>query len=523
MKTSMAWLHAVLVIILLTCAVGVRVYHLNEESLWVDENITWHNLELPRLKDYLSQLRERDTTFVPAYYTILYYWGKLTGHDVTAARALSVALGVITVLLVYLLARRAFGPTAGIAAMAMAAFSNTHVYYTQEIRVYALYCMALLLSVWSLDNALRRPRPHMWALHQFANFLLVFSHYFGAFFLLAEGLYLLLFHRAPVKRLAAWFAAQAAVALLLGWWMLGIRKDVLDATTDFLTVPKAAAIEYAFTWTALYWPRDFYSLAFLSRIVLDAVLLLGFYCFWTRMQSDADRERWQRTALYLLLMILPVAAALAACYLWRPALTLRYVLPSSLAFFILVGGAVGSLPVRPLRWGLAAGLVCLMAAHQVEASRPYRPNMQRAGNILSTIPGPEDALILANVVNEYARRMYVRFDDGRTFDCPDKETLPGMVSSQLNRHPVVWVLCEIGYSRNYSSQEDLEAALRRDGILLERVDISTEHYTFMTNSNWPELSNIAQGIVLYKVSRPRPDMPSQVRSTLPAAISIFNS
>lgn len=523
MKNGWAWLHAALVLILLLLAAGVRLYRLDEESLWLDENITWDKIESPGLQDYISQLRTRDTTFVPAYYAILYYFGKVSNHNVTAARALSVGFGMLTVLLVYLIARRAFGPSAGIAAMAMAAFSNTHIYYAQEVRVYALYAMAAMLSVWTLENALRWPHPLRWAVHQGANALLVFSHYFGALFLITEGCYLLLFHRSSKKRLAGWFIAQALMALLLGLWMLGIRRDVLEVTTGFLQVPRAETIEYVFSWTALYWPRSLYPIAFLSGFFLDLVLLLGVYCHWTRKNSEWTRERWQKTALYGLLMVLPVAVVLASCYLVRPVLTLRYVLPASLLFFILVGGALGSLPTRPLRWGAVVLLACLMGAHHLEAARPYRPNLKTAGAILNQSQSPNDGLVLESVVDAFARRRYIQFPEERTIVCASKEDLLGSVASLLTRHAVVWVLCEFGYSRNYASLEELEAVLKQGDTTVERMELSSGHYTFMTNSNWPDLSDIGQSIVLYRVSGARLEERNQERNILPAAISIFSS
>ncbi|NLV43641.1 MAG: glycosyltransferase family 39 protein [Candidatus Hydrogenedentes bacterium] len=523
MKNGWAWLHAALVVMLLLLAAGVRLYRLDEESLWLDENITWDKIESPGLQDYISQLRTRDTTFVPAYYAILYYFGKVSNHNVTAARALSVGFGMLTVLLVYLIARRAFGPSAGIAALLMAAFSNTHVYYAQEIRVYALYSTAALLSIWTLENALRQPHFLKWAAHLCANALLVFSHYFGALFLITEGCYLLLFHRASKKRLAGWFFAQAILALLLGLWMLGIRRDVLEVTTGFLQVPKAETIEYALTWTALYWPRFLYPLSFLSRILLDMILLLGFYCYWTRQNSGPNNRRWQQMVVYVLLMVAPVVAALAACYLVRPVLTLRYVIPASLLFFILVGGAVGSLPSRPLRWGAVVLLACLMGAHHLEAARPYRPNLKTAGAILNQSQSPNDGLVLESVVDAFARRRYIQFPEERTIVCASKEDLLGSVASLLTRHAVVWVLCEFGYSRNYASLEELEAVLKQGDTTVERMELSSGHYTFMTNSNWPDLSDIGQSIVLYRVSGARLEERNQERNILPAAISIFSS
>lgn len=512
---------AILVAVLLSCAAGTRLYRLGEESLWLDENTTWNHIDRGGLTEYLAQLRTRDATFVPAYYITLYYWGRITGYHVTAARILSVGLGVMAVFLVYVLASRAFGAAAGIMALVMTALSNTHVYYAQEIRVYALYCAAALVSAWSLERALRTSGRGIWALHLAANLILVFSHYFGALFLVAEGLYLLLFHRTPWTRLALWCLSQALLAGMLVLWMLGIRRDVLEATTAFLMPPRPETVEYAFSWAALYLPRSLYAYAPMTRGAILLVVLLTLYVFWTRNRTDQTRERWQRTVLYLLLMAVPVLASLAMSWFVRPAFTLRYLLPSSLFFFVLFGGALGSLPSRYLRWGAVGALAALMTLHHVEASRPYRPDMRKAGQILSQQDPGKNGLLLVGIFNPDMERMYLNYPEEHLHHCAMTGESTGKTISLLDHYETVWILCEFDYGRGYPSHEAMESGLKEAGLSFKRLELSADHYTFMTNSNWPDLSDIARRVVLYRVSRP--PMPNQARSNLPAAISIFSS
>ncbi|HOH30602.1 MAG TPA: hypothetical protein PLC40_13075, partial [Candidatus Hydrogenedentes bacterium] len=82
---------------------------------------------------------------------------------------------------------------------------------------------------------------------------------------------------------------------------------------------------------------------------------------------------------------------------------------------------------------------------------------------------------------------------------------------------------EFGYSRNHAFLDELKEVLRQQGHAVEQMAISLDHYTYMTNSNWPDLSDIGQSIVLYRVSGAPPEERNQVRTILPAAISIFSS
>lgn len=516
-------LYVALVAALLACGVGTRLYRLEEESLWLDEQITWSNLELPALANYLDKLRSRDATFVPSYYVLLYYWGKATAYSVTAARALSVSFGLGTMLLVFLLAFKAYGPAAGIVALGLTALSNTQVYYDQEIRVYALYSLAAVLSAWSLEKALHSAKPVHWRLHIGANLVLVLSHYFGTFIVMAEGVYLLLFHHRPLKRIGLWFAAQSCLALLLIFWMLGIRLDVLESTTAFLTVPGLADLEYALSWAALYWPRFLYPYAYLTRISVVLVALFVVYCFWKREKTPRANEQWRQTVLFVLLCFFPLLLSLALTYGLRPAFALRYVLPSALPFFILLGGALGSLPFRAVRWGCVALLLGLLAAHHFEAARPFRPDIRKAGMLLEENYSEKDALLILGFIDLESQRMYLNYPQERIHHCHAAEEAPSQVLDLLEAHPNVWILCIFDHGRDYNSYAAMESHLRDAGIVFERTVVSSEHYTFMKNSNWPTLGDVARRVHLYRAEGNFPVPGNQSRRMRPRAISILSS
>jgi len=155
----------IVLILLLLAAFTLRLYRLDHQEIWGDEAHSAYVASLP----LSSTVSPRTETNPPLYHLLLYFWVKTTGSSVFALRFLSLVLGVLTVPLVYRLARLAFGRPAGLLAALLCAISPFHVYYSQEARMYALATFTITLSMWLLARivfsswiylvAEGRPRP----------------------------------------------------------------------------------------------------------------------------------------------------------------------------------------------------------------------------------------------------------------------------------------------------------------------------------------------------------------------------
>ena len=134
--------NAVLILLLLT-AFALRLCRLDHQEIWGDEAHSAYVASLP----LLSAVSPRTETNPPLYHFLLYFWVGLTGFSVFALRFLSLVLGVLTVPLVYRLARLAFGEMVGLLAALLCAISPFQVYYSQEARMYALATFFTTLSM----------------------------------------------------------------------------------------------------------------------------------------------------------------------------------------------------------------------------------------------------------------------------------------------------------------------------------------------------------------------------------------
>ena len=182
----------------------------------------------------------------PLYYLLAWAWSQLFGTGEVGLRSLSALIGCLTVPAAYLAGRELASTRAGLIAAALVAFNPYLVWYSQEARSYALLVFfvawGLYFFVRCLDNPSRRNLA-MWAT---ASTLALCSHYFAAFLVGAEGLWLVA-RGWPRRATIVAFGATTAVGLAL--LPLAIAQEGTGRRNHFAAVPlvhRAAGVAFGF-------------------------------------------------------------------------------------------------------------------------------------------------------------------------------------------------------------------------------------------------------------------------------------
>jgi 4-amino-4-deoxy-L-arabinose transferase-like glycosyltransferase len=140
------------------------------------------------------------------------------GDGNAAVRGLSAALSTATVVVLWSWARRRFGPTIGLLAAGLLATSPFAIRYAAEARMYALVMFEVVLGLWAVDRAWRQPSLGKLAAVTAAAALLLYTHYWGIYLVVAAIVTAFVASRrpgGPARRLA--WALVAAFVLWLPW------------------------------------------------------------------------------------------------------------------------------------------------------------------------------------------------------------------------------------------------------------------------------------------------------------------
>lgn len=249
---------------ILLVGLALRVYEAGRAPMWFDELYTTWAARGGFAKVLATMARD---VHPPLHTLLVSAWVSLGGESTAWLRTLSVLFGLATILVVYLLAREAFGRRAGLVAAALLSLHPVHAYFSQESRVYALLWLELAAAWWLawrwIDGGRSRDG---WGYVAVAT-LSLYTHYLAGLilaFTAAGGLALCVTSPGGRRRALEWAGLHLAVAVLFapqlptflsqsgrlssGHWIAPAdARDLRDwvrhtAADTFLLVPVFAAL-----------------------------------------------------------------------------------------------------------------------------------------------------------------------------------------------------------------------------------------------------------------------------------------
>ena len=379
----------------MSLALAMRLYRIGTETIWFDECITYMGLHFDNPMDFFRNEATRDPSSVPFYYACAYIWYHLGFTTVLAMRLLSVIGGMAVVAGLYAFGRKLFGHIGGLTAALCVACVKLHVYESQEIRNYTFTLSLALLAMFSLYKAAIENDRRWWPVNVAANVLLSYTHLLGTVLLFGEGVYLLLTRPRQIKSIALWTLAHLPFLALIPLWVRLITTANFTHETEW--IPRSFkqrlfdAYFYVFAGSKLDAPDFVRALPLgsvpIPQILGTAMLLAGVafagYSLWVWRKKNNCLPGFQpASALFVLVWLFVPPAALYIVGKFQPCFLERYVLYSSLALYLCVGGAVAALPSRAAQYAAFAALALIFAGNTVDMARPLRYDVGAAGAVL---------------------------------------------------------------------------------------------------------------------------------------------
>jgi uncharacterized membrane protein len=233
------------------------LWHLGSESAWIDEA---YSIELAKHSVVEILKGTAADQHPPLYYLLLRLW-LIFGSGVTYARLLSVIIGVINVGQVLHFGKKSAGIAIGLLGGLLVAVSPMHVWYSQEIRMYILLVSLTTASTTALWWALRGNQIYRWILFCLFSTLALYTHYFAAFVLLAQGIWVLnwVWKQRAKRSLWYWIGSVVATGILfLPWLPVAINQTRLHTMTwvesPTLNVIRVTLLRLIFGIAVLPWP-----------------------------------------------------------------------------------------------------------------------------------------------------------------------------------------------------------------------------------------------------------------------------
>jgi mannosyltransferase len=397
----------------------LRLAHLGSKSLWLDEGATvaLARASWPR---FAWIWWHGEANLQTLYFLLMRGWIH-GGNSEAWLRLPSALCGIVSIPLLYGVARKFVGSAPALAAAALLAFNPTHVYYSQEARSYTLTILMAILSAYFFVRAVEGNRTSDWALWTVCGIAAFYCHDFAALVLVAQAASLLFFFpqgKFPAKT-APWKRLIACGAIIF-----------VTALPGLTYVFRASPENLHFAWMPRPSAREFWHLAMFFggggvKVVVAVILwMAGVFAIGRnryRQAPDLELPRppnsrssgqenifWQGM-LILLWAVLP-ALLLALISLRQPMFLPRYVIFSLPGTILLA--AMGMDVLRRGKTGLIlVVLLCGMSVLAVvgEYSKP-REDWRAATNLVLTEAAPGDAVVFfpfySRVMMDYYRDRY---------------------------------------------------------------------------------------------------------------------
>ncbi len=197
-------------------AVGAlaRFATLDLQSYRHDEAVTAGRILHASLWKTISTIPGSEST-PPLYYLLAWAWSKLFGVGEVGLRSLSALFGTATIAVVYATGAKLASRRAGLVAAALVALSPVLIWFSQDARAYSLAVLLSALSFLFFVGAITDGGNRQlvgWALF---SALALATHYFTAFLVAPEALWLLLRARGDWRRPALAVGAVLLVGAAL--------------------------------------------------------------------------------------------------------------------------------------------------------------------------------------------------------------------------------------------------------------------------------------------------------------------
>jgi 4-amino-4-deoxy-L-arabinose transferase-like glycosyltransferase len=469
----------------LLLAFALRVFLVDVQSLRGDEALSVIYAQKPLVE--IIEITRFVSGHPPLFYSTLHFWQAQTGTSEFAVRLYAVWWSVLSVSLILALGSALFGREAATWAAFLVAFNPFHIMHAQDLRAYTMLVALAALSCLALWNALYGGRAQRggrgvwlratwtsWFLYAVSGLAVVYCHYFGAFVVLAQGMFFLW---ARWRGRASWRAGILAFgaigALLLPW--LWLARDVVTGShgPGGRSLGLAGMLQQSvLTFGIGYWRESWGTGAISAALV--ALLVWGVWRAIRRSPAGAG--------LMGLVAVVPLFAVFCLS-LSRPIYRERYLSGSAPAYAMFWGVGLAALASERLpggrasRWALAGSVVFLvgfngfaLAQYYVDPAYAKSPEWRGAISFLTERFVSGDAVILNH--QDQAVLYYLDSPDLYVLpsaDDPGQDATRQSLQALVSRHDRVWLI------------PDTEHLWDRDGVVRSWLD---QHGEQVVDRSW---------------------------------------
>lgn len=361
-KIHSKWI--IILILFLGCV--LRFVNLEGRCFWCDE-FESYNMAVQPVGEMLSGLI-RNTPHIPLYYTFLHFWLMFVGTSDAFARTLSSLFAMVTILISYHFFKKLFDKKIAFLSTFLLAISPFHIMFSRIVREYSLACFLSICSMFSfwLVISAKSNRFYKWLIYGIVSFLLVYTHYYCWFIIIAQGAFLLIYKR---EKLRLWIMTNAVIfVFFLPWIALNLWLKLTGEWAPYLSTYSSSTFGYLIKTTYFFYSFTLGQTVYPFNLYMTVPLLAVFFIIFIYGTIDLLRRHGQYRKIILFWFFIPFIIGM-----FIPACAPRQLLMILPAFYVILATGIVRMKYVWLKWivGAVIILACAYSNYNYFTNRQY--------------------------------------------------------------------------------------------------------------------------------------------------------
>lgn len=268
-------IYMIILILIIFLGFYLRMIGLDKpEGLWFDELYSYFVAKDSFPFGILGKIYD-DATMNPCYFFILHTWMNLFGNDDLLLRFSSVILGILTIPVTYITGKELDSRKTGIIAALLVSINSLLIYYSQEVRMYALMQILGILSILFIIKIRKSSDKKNYLGLILTNTAFLYTSYLACIFVFFQACIFSLYLFLKDKKKLKYFIYSQVITLILFLPYLPFLLHFQDSFTmsfleDYSNFNFSHILSVIQSWfspilTSLYTPsNDYLSLSVLT-------------------------------------------------------------------------------------------------------------------------------------------------------------------------------------------------------------------------------------------------------------------
>lgn len=368
----------------------LRFLYLDSNDLAMDEPFTvfFAQADLPALFGMLHYENNP-----PLFFLLMHFWTGWFGISPVSVRFLSCVFSILTAFMLFKTGKDFFSWKVGLVAAGLFTLSDYHQLFAHEARVYALFALLTTVSMYFFLALTSRPEKKRYMmLLSLINVLLIYSHFFGFFIFLIQGLSVFLIPEYR-KTILKFFLVSVLLSLIayIPYFPIFFSRFFQSAGNGTWVEPPVVSDLYTMVWRYLNAPVVTVAVIFLLTFALIRFILRS------RKGMASPESKYIVLAIWFLVPYL-----LMFLVSFRiPVFLDRYTVFISVGFYLLAAVAINYLVTGLRPFLILVSVLLLMMAITFHPGVDNKRRLKETVSFVSALKHPGTIVIICPPWLEY--------------------------------------------------------------------------------------------------------------------------